>query len=212
MPFDSSSHSTPSVKRYRPLSMFGSPLLPKLPKTTFVSAPHAPSTLSSFNNTNTTPVPYGNDRSMLNRVSNTLSRITSKPVGYGSHSPTRVISTTSSFHQPNYTSYSVSTMNLNQSYDSEPAAWTNTLRKTGNDMLGVGQTYSTGTPMSPNSYRVGASQPKVFSHHEAADLGSSSSSSGPKSPLPKAVNLQYNTPIGLYSNANIQEEYLKKVG
>lgn len=181
--------------------MFGSPLLPKLPKTTFVTA--APSSLSNFNNTNTTPVPYGNDRSMLNRVSNTLSRITNK--SYGAHSPTRA--TTSSF-QPNYTNFSVSTMNLNQSYDSEPA-WTNTLRKTGNDMLGVGQTYSTGTPMSP--YRVGTSQPKVFSHHEAADVGSSSSS-GQKSPLPKAVNLQYNTPIGLYSNANIQEEYLKKVG
>ena len=198
-----------NVKRYRPT--FGGAAI-RLPTTNFSAmaiAPPSPSSgstpLSSFHNTNMTATPYASDKYMLNQLQSTLSRVTAKPppiqINYGSHSPTRAM-------QHNYSAYSHSSTNLSQqATQSDSPAWATSLRRTGVDPF-----ESQYQPSSPNTIRVGpgssssnSASNKVFSQHEASDLT-------PKSPMPRAVNLQYNTPIGLYSNANIQEEYYKKVG
>jgi hypothetical protein len=60
----------------------------------------------------------------------------------------------------------------------------------------------------PQPFKVASSFPTYhqpeYNHHQEFTQ--------PKSPLPKVVNLQYNTPIGLYSKDNIKEELHKKVG
>ena len=56
--------------------------------------------------------------------------------------------------------------------------------------------------------RVPASQQQYSTyepHHQ-------SSAGMPKSPLPKVVNLQYNSPMGLYSASAVKEELYKKLG
>lgn len=187
-------NSAPSVKRYRPL-------LAKLPTTNFSGAGYQP----AYQTSNTTPTPF-NEKAMINQLHHTLSRVTSKPPqsivasnSYGSHSPTRSMQQ----NNHNYSAYSASTINLSQP---ETSPWQTSLRRTAVDPFE--SQYQQASPSSPSYHVSAAPKPvnKVFSQHEVSDVGAQ------KSPLPRAINLQYNSPIGLYSNANIQEEFYKKVG
>jgi hypothetical protein len=67
--------------------------------------------------------------------------------------------------------------------------------------------YSTVSVVSPTHTRVPASQ-QQYSNYEPHQIGGGS----PKSPMPKVVNLQYNSPMGLYSASAVKEELFKKLG
>ena len=200
------SHS--SIKRYRPASttpIFSSHRLPA----THFSAPQQPLLTKNTTNTlNTTATPY--EKRMVNQIQGSLSRAVHAPRHYQPPPPPPTQS--NFFHsapQPLFDNYS----KPQTSYDEASSpVWQNTLKRTGVDLYGIQdqhqpqvitQSMAYNKPATTSTFHVG-------SFSKLSPNNNSQSASSPKSP--KIVNLQYNTPIGLYSNNNIKEELHKQVG
>lgn len=186
--------SRPSVKRYQPAHTMA--VLPQLPKTNFELI-HSPGPIATpsynFPNMNKTPVPF-NDRQMASQIQSSLKRAAN------------------AHHHVSVPPSSYPAYNLAQSYQhapfspvnhSKPAmfgfendqtnvpGWRDSLRKTGYNIYEDQQQPSSNSFQSGPSFRN--SQPQ-------------------QAKGPKVVNLQYNSPIGLYSKQNIDEELHKKIG
>jgi hypothetical protein len=209
------SHS--SIKRYRPAST--APIFSnKLPTTQF-SAPQpsshqqqhhhvfAPSPL--LINTNSTPTPF--DKRMVNQIQNSLHNSTSR--NHHHHHQQQQQQQPHHHYQPLLPSVS------QLSHPSSNPLWRDTLRPTGVDLFDIAESPASSShfkpqPTTTSTFQVGSSSfsklaPQGNHHHHH----SNSITLTPNSPKsPKIVNLQYNSPIGLYSNSNIKEELSKQIG
>lgn len=214
-----SSHS--SIKRYRPASTM--PILPSSPgynrlPTTFFAAPQQPLSI----NTNTTATPF--DRNMVSQIHSSLNRaVSSRPYGgattttvYGYNPVSAPAYATPHINRRQPPPPPVQVSSYAQPYDQGSGSqWQGTLRRTGIDLYDMQdqqqqpqhQSYmsSSKPAVSPNS-----SSSATFHVGSFSKLSPNQSASSPKSP--KIVNLQYNSPIGLYSNKNIKEELHKQIG
>ena len=172
-----------SVKRYRPASTL--PL--QLPKTNFANPMYQSNTdlhsaSTEFNMA--TSVPF-HDKKMVNKIHQSLSH----KAAYMPQIPAPVAHPIQNPQQTynNFNNISSQQFMTRQSFaDSEPA-WKDTLKTTGAKLYRVG-------------YKQSKTQP-IF-HSEPQE----------ESTKPKVVNLQYNTPIGLYSRESFNEEFNKQVG
>jgi hypothetical protein len=185
------------VKRYRPTST-----MPIMSNKIIGSSSHSHSNHPtphldlnySFSNMNQTPAPYAG--AGVGGMSSPKPYAPPRPIppattAYPAPPP---IPPASSFNAPVAAPMSPSTTSNFSNYDHP---WKDSLRSTNFN-------YSSGMP----GYRP-AAQPqanKAYSHHEAADFSVKSPGG------PKAINIQYNSPIGLYSKDNINEELHKKFG
>ena len=70
--------------------------------------------------------------------------------------------------------------------------------------------YPYGATQSHSQLPASQQQYATYEPHQCSSFGLANKQS--KNPLPKVVNLQYNTPLGLYSANNVKEELLKKIG
>jgi hypothetical protein len=191
------------VKRYRPTStmpimsnkIIGSTSYSNNNNNNNNATPHLDLSYSFGNNMNQTPAPYN---SGAGAVSSPKPYAPPRPIppattAYPAPPP---IPPASSFNAP----MSPSTTSSFSNYD-QP--WKNSLRSTNFD-------YSSGMPgggyRPVSSSSSAAAGNKAYSHHEAADFSVKSPGG------PKALNIQYNSPIGLYSKDNINEELSKKFG
>ena len=193
--------SRPTVRRYQASHTMA--VVPQLPKTHFEpsSTYHAPApTVSHFNtshtysNTNITATPF-NDKKMVSQIQTSLSRAVNShkhapisPSSYPAYnlakSYNQVTYSPPSAHKPVH-------FNFEETSPQVPE-WRDGLKKTGYNIYEDQRQPSTQTfqPMTPS-----------YGHHTEHP---------PKSP--RVVNLQYNSPIGLYSKQNINEELQKKIG
>jgi hypothetical protein len=209
------SHST--IKRYRPAStapVFASPHA--LPQTHFL-APQKPLKL------NTAAQPF--DKRMASQIHHSLtraihnpSRVSQPPSYYQPPAPLYQQPPQQQFYQQSPLSYqSYSNLDasfspqasrssfLDYSQDSQGPMWSSTLKRTGIDLVQPEQHASSlafTKPAAAPTFHVGS-----FSNSSAAHNSLESPSKSPK-----IVNLQYNSPIGLYSNNKIKEELQKQVG
>ncbi|CAF0725472.1 unnamed protein product [Brachionus calyciflorus] len=186
-------NSRPNVRRYQPSQTI--PVVPSLPRTHFEPPSHpTPAPHVTFN---VTPTPF-NNKKMVSQIQSSLNKAIHSP----KHAPAP-ITPSINFSKPyNQVTYSPSThkpvhFNFNESQN-QHSDWRDSLRKTGVNIYEDQQQPSTQSYQSPSAPSYGHYQPEPQQHHQ------------PK--LPRVVNLQYNTPIGLYSKQNINEELHKKIG
>ena len=188
------------------LSQTGSPLLPNydvtygsrstvqryrpssttpldLPRTNFSNSSNDIHSMASNRSLSSTPIPF-HDKNMVNKIQHSLTRVSyDAPVAHPIYTqPQPTISNNVSYNPP--------PQMVKQSFTDPEPAWRDTLRSTGI------KTYRAG-------YKTSKTQPIHSSEHYDEQ---------PKSPKPKVVNLQYNTPIGLYSKETFSEELHKQVG
>lgn len=188
----SSVSSRPSVKRYHPSHTTA--VIP-LPKTNFEQI-HAPapafSTSYNFPNTNKNPVPF-NDKQMVNQIQSSLKR------AVNSHHHVQPPSSFPAYNQAksyNHVAFSPPSSSQPIKFDFENSTpsvpeWRHNLKKTGYNIYEDQQ------------------QPSSQSLQPAPSFGHAQ----PQQPKgPRVVNLQYNSPIGLYSKQNIDAELHKKIG
>jgi hypothetical protein len=210
------SHST--IKRYRPAStapLFSVPN--QLPHTQF-TAPQKPLRL------NNVAQPF--DKRMASQIHHSLTRAVNAPSRqyqpqpqfqhsfYQQQQPQQQ-QQQQQYQQP--PSFQNSYSNIDASFsphasrtsfiDYDPSSWNNTLKRTGVDLYqGQDQQQAFNKPATTSStFHVGS-----FSNLSPG--GASNNEPGSPSKSPKIVNLQYNSPIGLYSNKKIKEELVKQVG
>lgn len=206
--------SRSSIKRYRPTQTL--PLMAKLPTTSFSpSTSSTTATYSGINNHNSTPIPFS-DKRMVSQIQSSLSKAIHSP----KHLPT-IASSYPVFNFANTHSHAPVQAPVHvpvpapmpapifrpveQSFSDEyrrGPAWRESLRKTG---INIYEDQAEQVPVHGQSFHVcppPVAPKPIINYHELHHQ--------PKSP--KVVNLQYNSPIGLYSRDNIKEELHKQVG
>ena len=91
--------------------------------------------------------------------------------------------------------------NQNQGDDQgAPPAWRNTLKTTGVKPWDSDLDYTAPQQQAPRSASFTPVAAPAYSPNQAAEGGEGEDG-------PKVVHLQYNSPMGLYSNENVQETY-----
>lgn len=195
-PSFSSSHT---IKRYRPQST--------LPKSTYrlPSASqhqqqqqqagyqqHHTTNIYSHptTNTNYTALPYNHDKRMVSQIQQSLVRAAANTTHHHHHHNQHHYAQPS----PNYTSSS----SYHPVYPPQPSANHHHLNNT--------ITYYDDFNLNYNqpSYGAGGNVATGFNDFNSGNSGSNN--------LPKVKNIQYNSPIGLYSKDNIREELNRQVG
>lgn len=147
----------------------------------------------NFPNMNKTPVPF-NDRKMASQIQSSLKRAVN------------------AHHHVSVPPSSYPAYNLAQSYNHAPFSPVNTSKP----VMFEFESSKTIAPewrdsLRKTGYNIYEDQQQPSSH--SFQSGPSFTKSQPQQAKgPKVVNLQYNSPIGLYSKQNIDEELHKKLG
>ena len=174
--------SSHSVKRYRPQSTLPTSSYRLLPTS---SQGHL--TTNIFNSSapayNNTAVPYSHDKRMVSQIQASLIRAANVPRG----------------HNTAYSSAGVNHPTYHPAYPPTPSSAHHNLSNT--------ITYYDDFNLNYNQPSFGAGGNVATSYNDYNHPPSSSQSNAPK-----AKNLQYNTPIGLYSRDKIREELNRQVG